>query len=588
MKNNPSSKPPASSQPPNSAKATPDNAEVAQEKIRQFISGIRGTTEETILEEHYYYIDYFLKLTKDNKRCQLLAYNAMNEKWQGEFRTFTKKLQNLGEDCGWSFWDMKREILLQLGTFQENAPTEDLQHCAIYSLEKAEAMRRDVQAVAQIEHGSVDAYALTMPSSRPPDAIPNQLHDDIDRFLATLSEAELFILFHCKSLESIVVCEKDGISVNPESALKIQVGAKELIQTYGLTESDIREPILERIMASGRPTEIVDMNITGNPIAQESIQSAVRQKTHTLVEAGVAKVQLSSEMNSEKFVKALTDKGRDMLGKLLAIWESVTDAAAMQALEKETEAIGYVSLSQHVRDRLADRIELDDILKACKKTVNPLTEKGVVPGCEMALSPWGDRPPVQSADSPTPSVAQLLREESKDNREIIEREIFSTQMPGAVTAKFFEKMRANGLNMHLGLDELKKHYSEGGLNQFVDGYTGWRRNMLIDWLDLPPDNLNAVWELVKKYKEYEKGEQHIAAPWKLEEDATELAKMIGCSMKELKQALTDNLYPKKVLIDPKGQKARRAKTILSVRKQREKVAGEMDDGFFGRLLKKKD
>ena len=40
------------------------------------------------------------------------------------------------------------------------------------------------------------------------------------------------------------------------------------------------------------------------------------------------------------------------------------------------------------------------------------------------------------------------------------------------------------------------------VNRFVDGYTGWRRDMLIDWLALPTKDLKALQEFVKKYETF--------------------------------------------------------------------------------------
>ena len=666
MRKNPSSKPPYSSEPPQNGKEQPHG--LVDDFLRDLNVRDREKKKGEIKD---------LDILKDYFETCNFGFWELKEfrkKYGEQFNLLVARVDELIRAYG-CLPDVIRRILLQrlekddFPVEEVSTPNEALGSeedgevgCIILSPEEVAEMRRDVQAVAQIEHEPVDPFVNTIPSSRPSDAIPNQLHDDIDRFLSTLLEAELFILFHCENLESIAAYEKYGISVDPESALKIQVGAKELMQKYGLTESDIREPILGRVRASGRPTQIADMNITDNHPAHEAIQKIVEKATPTLVEAGVAKVPLSPEMNNQEFVSALTDEGKKMVGDILSL-KDIKDMGAWQALEVEHGKKGYVRLGQHVSDRVsstAGKKEFDDALRGDDGAAVFARKRNY-----LTDSPWANRPPVESADSPKPSMAQLVAELSDENKNQLKEDMFgkaSDEVLGMnhATVTFIKKMAANGLRSNDHLEELKRLLSKKGQNQpvvevqqevliapatparlqssnttanfgvaavqeisprrtnspwakskspdsespddvnkFVDGYTGWRRNMLIDWLALPTDNLNAVWELVKKYKEYEKDEQNIAAPWKLEEDVTKLAKMIGCSLARLKEAfqerieggrvVTDNLRPKKILIDPKGK---RAKTVLSVRKPEEDaadvVADITDKGFLNRLFGKKD
>ncbi len=100
-------------------------------------------------------------------------------------------------------------------------------------------------------------------------------------------------------------------------------------------------------------------------------------------------------MNSQEFVGALTEEGKEMLRQLLLLREDIKDAEAIQKLERETGMKGYLALAMHVGDRVISRPEarqeLGNALKANEPEIAPFTKKGTEPSRSMTLSPWDAR-----------------------------------------------------------------------------------------------------------------------------------------------------------------------------------------------------
>jgi hypothetical protein len=295
--------------------------------------------------------------------------------------------------------------------------------------------------------GAISAPISPDPTSTPaqPD-MPDQLRDDVDRYLGTLSEHGLYFLYYAKGLDDMLRLANEDPRLNPDFAHRIQSDIQLLMQTHGVSETEIREKMMDWFETRKRVPLIEEVTFVGNAesmqLHQEVLESAQASR-----DKEVFQVTLDPQMSNQEFVDALTPKGKEMLKELLLLAD-IRDAQAIQELEQKPGKSGYVKLAMHVADRICAsakaRKELCEALKGHEKSSISFVQPGATEA-EPTVSPWTTQPPAETATNFERVIDQFLSEISDEERIELKQDVFreeddEVRPAGAVTSRLIQRL----------------------------------------------------------------------------------------------------------------------------------------------------
>lgn len=290
---------------------------------------------------------------------------------------------------------------------------------------------------------------------------PQQPQDNIDLLVAGLSGEEVGELWNQEIYERLRKEGKDmelalimNAEANDSLSRKLQEsgltadvvimrlqGAGAAPDEDGTTTQEIQREAMRQVInvAPGEDVSALEATVPSNiPAALGEPVHSTPEDQVTLRRVVVADGPLNGEIDNKEFVGRLTKEAIKMAKELLLL-EDISDAAAIQELERRSGKSGYSRIAAHLVIRMSSsptaKKEICDAIRALEVSEDevPFARKRD-PKDKLTIPKFG-RPPAGTAEASKPTLEQILATFTQEELDELAREYRREDEEGVDTAE---------------------------------------------------------------------------------------------------------------------------------------------------------